>query len=118
MQLLLRSRAVVAAAGALHTPALLLRSGIKGNGNVGRHLRLHPAFAALGFFESGAPGATLLQTSLALACTHTNNLRRHLCLHPAAAALCVCEPGSACARLSLLSIAQVHRASTARSTAP
>eukprot|EP00892_Ulva_mutabilis_P009280 jgi/Ulvmu1/6724/UM030_0057.1 len=38
-----RARAVVSAAGALHTPALLLRSGVRGRGNVGRHLRIHPA---------------------------------------------------------------------------
>ncbi len=44
-----RARAVVAAAGAIHTPALLLRSGC--NGQVGQHLRLHPATAVWGYFE-------------------------------------------------------------------
>ena len=37
----IRSRAVVAACGALHTPALLKRSGLS-NKNIGKHLRLHP----------------------------------------------------------------------------
>jgi len=44
-----RSRAVVAAAGAIETPALLLRSGLR-NPNVGRWLRLHPATAVFGLF--------------------------------------------------------------------
>ena len=37
----IRSRGVVAACGALHTPALLKRSGLS-NKNIGKHLRLHP----------------------------------------------------------------------------
>ena len=45
-----RSRAVVAAAGAIETPALLLRSGLE-NPNVGRWLRLHPATAVFGVFD-------------------------------------------------------------------
>jgi choline dehydrogenase-like flavoprotein len=49
-----KARAVVASAGALHTPALLLRSGITGGGNVGKHLRLHPATFALGYFDQRA----------------------------------------------------------------
>ncbi|MCP9485078.1 MAG: GMC family oxidoreductase N-terminal domain-containing protein [Gaiellaceae bacterium MAG52_C11] len=45
-----RSRAVVVAAGALGTPPLLLRSGIR-NENVGRWLRLHPGTPVLGVFD-------------------------------------------------------------------
>jgi long-chain-alcohol oxidase len=45
-----RARAVVSAAGAIETPALLLRSGLK-NPNVGRGLRLHPATAVFGIFD-------------------------------------------------------------------
>jgi choline dehydrogenase-like flavoprotein len=48
-RLRVRARAVVAAAGAIETPALLLRSGL--GGQVGRHLRLHPGTAAFGLFE-------------------------------------------------------------------
>jgi len=44
-----RAKAVVAAAGALETPALLLRSGLT-NPNLGRGLRLHPATAVFGIF--------------------------------------------------------------------
>jgi choline dehydrogenase-like flavoprotein len=45
-----RARAVVAAAGAIETPALLLRSGL-GNPNLGRWLRLHPATGVFGVFD-------------------------------------------------------------------
>lgn len=45
-----RARAVVAAAGALETPALLLRSGLR-SPNLGRHLRLHPATGVFGVFD-------------------------------------------------------------------
>jgi long-chain-alcohol oxidase len=45
----IEARAVVAAAGAIETPALLLRSGLRGQ--VGRHLRLHPGSAAYGLFD-------------------------------------------------------------------
>jgi choline dehydrogenase-like flavoprotein len=43
------ARGVVIAAGAIETPALLLRSGLRGQ--VGRNLRLHPGCAAFGVFE-------------------------------------------------------------------
>ena len=42
-----RSRAVVSAAGALGTPALLARSGLKSK-TLGKHLRLHPAMVVWG----------------------------------------------------------------------
>jgi choline dehydrogenase-like flavoprotein len=45
-----RARAVVAACGALQTPALLRRSGL-GSTSIGRNLRLHPATAVFGMFE-------------------------------------------------------------------
>jgi len=45
-----RSRAVISAAGALHTPALLTRSGLR-NPNIGRHLRLHPVLVVWGVFD-------------------------------------------------------------------
>jgi long-chain-alcohol oxidase len=48
-RLTVRGRAVVAAAGAIETPALLLRSGL--GGQVGRNLRLHPGTAAMGVFD-------------------------------------------------------------------
>jgi choline dehydrogenase-like flavoprotein len=44
------ARAVVLAAGALDTPALLLRSGL-GNRNVGRGLRLHPSALVGALFQ-------------------------------------------------------------------
>jgi long-chain-alcohol oxidase len=48
-RLRVRARAVVAAGGAIETPALLLRSGLRGQ--VGRHLHLHPGTAAIGVFD-------------------------------------------------------------------
>jgi long-chain-alcohol oxidase len=46
----IRARAVIAACGSIHTPALLKRSGLR-NPNIGRHLRLHPVAVAFGTFE-------------------------------------------------------------------
>lgn len=60
-----RAPHVVVAAGALESPALLLRSGIGGPA-VGRHLRLHPCTATFGFHNEdqqawwGAPHAGLV----------------------------------------------------------
>lgn len=48
----IRSRAVIAACGAIHTPALLRRSGLQ-NPNIGKHLKLHPATAVFGVFDEG-----------------------------------------------------------------
>src|SRR3989440_3883297 len=48
--LIVRSRAVVAAAGAIGPPALLLRSGVRAPA-VGKWLRLHPATAVSGIFD-------------------------------------------------------------------
>jgi long-chain-alcohol oxidase len=46
----INARAVIAACGAIHTPALLRRSGLS-NQNIGKHLRLHPAAVVFGVFE-------------------------------------------------------------------
>jgi long-chain-alcohol oxidase len=46
---------VVAAAGAIHSPALLLRSGVSGGGRVGANLRLHPCALVVGLLPRGAP---------------------------------------------------------------
>lgn len=45
-------KAVAVAAGAIETPALLLRSGLRGE--VGRHLHLHPGAGIWGIFEEEA----------------------------------------------------------------
>ncbi len=49
-RLQISSRAVIVACGAIHTPALLKRSGLQ-NPNVGQHLHLHPATAVFGVFD-------------------------------------------------------------------
>lgn len=57
-----RARAVVVACGALHTPALLRRSGLTHRA-LGSGLRLHPATAVLGIFpERVEPWSGALQT--------------------------------------------------------
>jgi choline dehydrogenase-like flavoprotein len=45
-----RCKAVVASCGAIHTPALLLRSGLR-NEHIGRHLHLHPVSNVSGIFR-------------------------------------------------------------------
>ena len=50
-----RARAVVAACGAIQTPALLKRSGIE-NENLGRHLKVHPVAALFGIFDEEVNG--------------------------------------------------------------
>lgn len=50
-----RARAVVVAAGAIQTPALLQRSGLT-NVNIGRYLRLHPATAVWGRMHEPVDG--------------------------------------------------------------
>jgi choline dehydrogenase-like flavoprotein len=48
----LRAETVVLAAGAVHTPDLLLRNRLAGvSGQVGRNLRVHPGLGVLGFFD-------------------------------------------------------------------
>jgi long-chain-alcohol oxidase len=46
----LRCRAVVVACGAIHTAALMLRSGLR-NEHIGRHLHLHPVTNVSGIFR-------------------------------------------------------------------
>jgi choline dehydrogenase-like flavoprotein len=46
----IRSKVVVVAAGSIHTPAVLKRSGLV-NPNIGRHLHLHPVAAVYGVYD-------------------------------------------------------------------
>jgi choline dehydrogenase-like flavoprotein len=50
-----RAQAVVVAAGALHTPAVLMRSGL-GNANIGSNLHLHPTTLTYGIFDEPIRG--------------------------------------------------------------
>jgi choline dehydrogenase-like flavoprotein len=54
-QLQVHAPTIVVAAGAIESPALLLRSGIGGPA-AGRHLRLHPASLVAGVYESPIEG--------------------------------------------------------------
>lgn len=52
-----RARRVILAAGAAHTPLLMLRSGLRGaSGQVGRNLTLHPAFRMTARFDEEVCG--------------------------------------------------------------
>lgn len=56
-RLRVRARRVVLAAGACHTPLVLLRSGIgRRSGQVGRNLTLHPAFRVMARFDEPVEG--------------------------------------------------------------
>lgn len=69
-RLTVRSKLVVAAGGSIHTPALLLRSGLS-NPNIGRHLNLHPTTAVVGIYpEPIEAWHGALQTA---ACDHFAN---------------------------------------------
>jgi long-chain-alcohol oxidase len=50
-----RARAVVAACGAIQTPALLRRSGLE-NANIGKHLKVHPVAAVFGVMDEEVNG--------------------------------------------------------------
>jgi long-chain-alcohol oxidase len=54
-KIVVKAPLVIAACGSIHDPALLLRSGIKHNGQVGKHLHLHPATAVMGIFDKVGP---------------------------------------------------------------
>lgn len=51
----IRAKWVVVAAGAIHTPALLLRSGLT-NANIGANLHLHPVTVTYGLFDEPVIG--------------------------------------------------------------
>ena len=62
IRLTVKARAVVVACGAVHTPAVLRRSGLT-NPAIGRGLRLHPATAVAGVFPHRVePWSGALQT--------------------------------------------------------
>ncbi len=52
---IIRAKYVVVAAGSIHTPALLLRSGLS-NANIGANLHLHPVTVTYGLFDEPVLG--------------------------------------------------------------
>ena len=69
-KLQVRSPRVVVAAGSVHTPALLKRSGLA-NPHIGRHLHLHPVPAAFGIFDE--PVRSWQGTMQCIACNQFEN---------------------------------------------
>jgi choline dehydrogenase-like flavoprotein len=55
VRLRVKAKAVVMAAGAIHTPAVLLRSGLT-NANIGRNLHLHPTSVTYGVYDQPMRG--------------------------------------------------------------
>jgi choline dehydrogenase-like flavoprotein len=88
--LTVRCDTVVVAAGALETPAILLRSGIGGPA-VGHHLRLHPVPMTIGLYDHdlrawwGPPQATIVDEHRAAVSDH-GYLVETAHLHPAISA--------------------------------
>lgn len=58
VSLTVRARAVVVSGGAIHTPAILLRSGLK-HPLIGCHLHLHPVLVAGGVFPEDYRDGTM-----------------------------------------------------------
>jgi choline dehydrogenase-like flavoprotein len=67
----IRSKIVVVAAGAIHSPALLLRSGLD-NFQIGANLHLHPASATFGLYDE--PIETWFGTMMAIYSNQFENL--------------------------------------------
>lgn len=61
LRLRITSPLVVSSAGAIHTPALLLRSGVKAGGAVGSNLRLHPVCAVFGVFPDDPEKKSMME---------------------------------------------------------
>jgi choline dehydrogenase-like flavoprotein len=55
VSLTVKAKAVVVSAGTLHTPAVLMRSGLT-NAHIGRNLHLHPTAPILGEYDSPVQG--------------------------------------------------------------
>ncbi len=72
-RLTIRSKIVVAAAGSIHTPALLKRSGLV-NPHIGRHLHLHPVPTVVGLYDE--PIEPWRGTMQAAVCDHFAALDR------------------------------------------
>jgi hypothetical protein len=60
-------RSVVVAAGALYTPCLLRRSGLR-NTHIGKHLRLHPVAAVIGFYQCNEPIDSIVGAPMTTVC--------------------------------------------------
>ncbi len=56
-EITIQAKAVVVAAGTVHTPVLLMRSGLS-NGNIGANLHLHPVTVTYGIYKDAVCGWT------------------------------------------------------------
>ena len=65
-------RSVIVAAGALHSPCLLRKSGFR-NHHIGKHLRLHPVAAAIGFYHNNGPIDSIVGAPMTTVCDEFAN---------------------------------------------
>jgi choline dehydrogenase-like flavoprotein len=62
-KVIIRAKAVIVAAGSIHTPAVLIRSGLE-NRHIGRHLNLHPVSTITGIYpEKVYPWQGVMQSA-------------------------------------------------------
>ena len=66
-------RSVIVAAGALHSPCLLRKSGFR-NHHIGKHLRLHPVAAAIGFYHNNGPIDSIVGAPMTTVCDEFANV--------------------------------------------
>ncbi|KND02977.1 uncharacterized protein SPPG_02052 [Spizellomyces punctatus DAOM BR117] len=96
-KIMVKAKKVVVSAGSLHSPAILLRSGLR-NPNIGKHLRLHPCTHVFGIFRnSEKPINTYSGSIMTVLGTPAENAHGDgygskleiSCMHPAMFASCV-----------------------------
>jgi len=107
-------RAVVVSCGSIHTPALLLRSGLPNrNGLIGKNLRLHPVVAVVGLMPEpveawrGAPMTTVSDEAAAGTDGSTYGIKLEVpSMHPGLAAALMPWFGAAQFRAIMLKVAR------------
>jgi hypothetical protein len=98
-RLVVHAPIVVASCGAVHTPALLLRSGIRGGFQVGANLRVHPATGVVAVFpqtdaqRAAGAGAVNMYEGVSMAVYSTAASHREGAGYGALLSVPACQPG-------------------------